>query len=322
MVVAVSKDIVKQEREALKTFFPSLYREIKGVFECIFPIIQKSLPKEDILFKSKTSGVIVNHFLNSTPQPGSYTLPGVSTRMGDMVVSNIDEVSFLYPIYGFIELNKNPITAKRVKDKIQFKTNYKGNISVYQTLGLHDLLTDDTLRFTITLREIGFWVHHQQQFYSYITSIVGGLSSYLSVLLTKSIKIGSAILVAMFIPIIALVRSREWAADGFVKSLGYGTELAEALDIIGYTVRKDSSLYNKLFDYIRKIFNVINDAIQTILPIFPVPSIKSRKKALTESDVLYENLILDQIKNILLKPCHEIDKIISQHASELFPLAN
>lgn len=311
-----TSDLVTKEKEALKTFFPSLYRSVKGTIQLILPPWTDPINSENLYFESKTSGLKTNHFLNSSPQPNAYTLPATSTRIGAMAAQLS---SIFYYLYGIIELSNNPISAKVEKNNsIKFSTSFDGRIGIFHTLGLHDMLNKDQ-RFAVSLHEIGHWINYKSSFAS-LTSIFS--ANFIGRLIQIT---GNTVALYVFFPVaiaaIAFSRAAEWRSDAFVKSVGYDKKFVEALDIIGYKKRDTTSIYNKIEDYVRVIFTHIDNIVQTVLPIGLHPSIKARKKALTESQIVYEGLILDKITDVLLKPCHELDKIISQHVQDLFPLA-
>ena len=297
-----TKSNIVSTDDHIKYFFPMLYSNLKGNIEMIFPIIA-SLDNEDTSYlNSKTSGLSSEIYLNNITDPNAWTIPGITKPIYAQFIA-VPIVNSGIIIYSIMNLLKNKIDYKLVNNNLQFTTNL--NCLMWQTRGLKTYLQDKELRYAIWLHELGHWVKFE--------------NGKLILLFAPFTAIPIINFIAIII-IIALLRSNEKNADMFVKEVGYGKQLATALETIGYKNIDNATFLIQFSKYIEIMFTKIHDVVDTWLPVTDHPSFKSRISNLREDyitihghNVLYESLLQNTIYPLLKRIIEPIDKLISDN---------
>jgi hypothetical protein len=321
----IDKRILNKD-ESIKKFFPSLWNAISGDFQTIFPVLTSRIPEEEKLWKGNTKGLNMRVMTNNSNSPNAYTLPAMQSKLGAQAATFFVPI---YILYGFIKLSDADLDGRGVNKKVNIKAPNDLSGLMWETKGLKSLIPEDNLRYAIMLHEIGHWVKYEQPFLSTTMRYVSSIAPPLAL----PFVIGS----------ILVCRSGEKKADMFVKKVGYGKELSEALSRMGYYKRNDVSAIARLGDHIRVFMLKLQDKIDDYVPfLFSHPSIKKRTTylkdnldhAIINGDIgydeyiieLYElDLIEENVKDLLLtglsKLFAPIDKLAAKHAKFLFPLS-
>ena len=298
--------------KSIEYFFPSLYNDIKGSIEVIFPLLTNNNKDEEEELNSKLIDLKTSIYTNNMVSPNAYTLPSIKTIGGSQFISlaslvDVLPATLIYSIYGLYVMSQNPLTAKLSNGKIRFNNNGNINVLMWNTRGLKDVIKDPNIRRGIYLHEIGHWVNYKPHF--------------IKLLLQSVIPLAPVLAIPCVLLGIVYARSAEWKADAFAKSVGYGKELADALDIMSYSVRKNANLYVKLNDYIKIFVLKLQNIVDQYIPLYSHPSTRKRTKVLREDfSQLNENIIVDIILPFVKKGLTPLDNLISENLKLLFPL--
>jgi len=294
---------IKNLDESMKYFFPSLWNAILGDIESIFPIIT-DIDKEDTDYlNSKTTGIDFKVYLNNDINPNAWTFPGISNVLYVQLL-HVPIANLVVVFSTIIRQMLEKINFNVKNDKINFISKIN-NAIMWETKGLKSIVQDKDIRFSIMLHEIGHWVKFE--------------AGLIATLIRPLIAIPLLNYIFIII-IIALIRSNEKQADRFVKEVGYGNQLAEALDIIGYANIRDVSINVKLNRMINIIFVKIHDVIDKYIPLSTHPSIKTRISNLSDNyiniygnNIIYENMIMDTIAPLIKKLISPIDSLLADN---------
>jgi len=318
-------EVVKKEiDEEMKYFFPTIANSIKGLFQNFLPVLSKSLPDEEKMFKQRVSNINLNIRLNDNPMPNAYTWPSIS-KIRDAQIAAIPILGNIFGITNCIIWAKN--SAKKMQnytikgDKIVFTNKF--DLLAFETKGLINKIDEDG-RVAILLHEVGHW--------AYIGNVIPGLIISTSTGLLKTVKkFQGAIVVAAPILFICnlismlFLRQAEYDADRFVKEVGYGPALINAFDEMP-KIRQNVNWYLKLQDFLMKIMIQIQNVIERFIPIAGHPSMDKRKAALADSQLtsiekqlIYEGVVADVFKNRLRPLTLKVDAMVGKKVNLILP---
>lgn len=321
-----TSDKVKNLDKSIERFFPSLWNSISGNLQYIFPIFTRQNLEEEKIFNDRSSGLKADICINNANYPDAYTIPAVSSKLAaQILLITLLPGMIVYCFYGLKRLSEAQLTAKLKDKKVVFSSPNNFRVLMWETKGLKSFIQSDDLRYAIQLHEIGHWVNYKSGFSTLLIKIIGKFIGSLIPILLPPIIIAT----------IVHARSAEWRADKFVKEMGYGKQLSDALEIMGSKRRINVSVLVKLSDIIHNLMSNIYNVLDKYIPITTHPSIEKRRKELQDSNItdiddymnmLYETSIIDftQEKIIsLVKPLFSnLDKLLADHVGDIFPLSN
>ncbi len=324
----LTEENIGLHKEELRKFFPSIWNKIKGSFQMFLPIVSTTLPNEQRMINKYIKGLNVEVRLNHDPVRNAWTSPGIESK------EVLTVLNFL-PFLGDIIWNVNAFSYIK-KTKIMEKVTAKNGIVTFpsndlkvlawQTKGLITDLDDEKLRLAIMIHEIGHWARIAP------VAVMGVF--YITYSILNSVKKNPALQVSLapilspllFLTFIAMNlsnRKAEKQADLFVKKVGYGKELAAALDRVALRPRSDISWINKIDDWVNKIFFELQNVLDKFVPfLFSYPSINKRKEYLTtEQQIFITEGVISKLSEKTLKPiCNKVDKVVAPNLHKIFPI--
>jgi Zn-dependent protease with chaperone function len=292
--------------EQMSKFFPSIWNDLKGIFQMYFPIASSINSKETQMLTSKIKGLDLEVRINASAGRNAWTLPAVESTGGATALMVTGPVGLLFFILnGMTKMSKfsNQMftQTKILPNKVVKFPELPVKFLVFETKGmLQDMAPEQ--RTAVILHELGHW--------SYIAPVLQSSTAQL-ISLVRIFPAAAPVALPFLIASIAYSREAEWKADSFAKKFGYAKELSDALQQIGLTVRQDVSWYNQVGDWITKLIMTIQNAVDLFLPIMGHPSIKRRKEALA-APALYKLL------NLAKPICNKIDAGLSGKVHKLF----
>jgi len=329
---AVGSEGKKEFDSSVQKFFPMIWNSFGGVWQILFPIATSRNKSEEIIQKKHIHNLDLNIRTNSYPGRMAYTYPSMTTAAGatfaTWVLSPAALGSIGFVLNGYKFLNKNSSLLKKAKNVngvIVFPSELKKlKILSFLSKGLMQQLKEEE-RTAILLHEIGHWVNMEPFIHKSLATALSPIARYFP-FLNLPILIGT----------IVFNRKSEWKADAFAKQVGYGNQLANALENITINTRKDAQFFQKINDYIIKFMTHISNVIDVFLPISPYPSIKKRTNELRDSEsfldnhlfqlteseliMLNEGIIKDKINEKIAPLCHAFDKNIAKQMNKIFPI--
>jgi len=318
----LTEDVKKESEEQMKKFFPSIWNSLKGNFQILVPLTTTKLTKETAIMKKYIKGLEFEVRLNHSPSRNAYTYPSVKTTGGAQLMSIPIFGALMYTAAGLAYVGKSKLLQRaRSMDGIVMFPRSDLRVLAFETKGLLTDL-DETERVAVMLHEIGHWAKINPVIGRVAISLFDLPARIASEVIPALAPLGFAISICFNL----VSRSAEKQADLFAKQMGYGNELASALDRILLRPRTDVSWFNSLGDWITKIIMTIQNIFDQVFPfLYSYPSAEKRKTYLTQEQLHLEmQAVNENIMNItmklLLPICHKLDKKIAPNLKTMFPV--
>lgn len=289
---------------SLKTYFPNSYKLLNSEHHQLFDRKLIYNKEESEYYKTKIKNLDLDVFILKDDSPNAFTIPGLDN------ISLLKTNPMEYQLLGLEVLSRHPLTANLDKGKIVFNSDIKNfKVLVFLNSGLFKAIPNKDYRLAIVLHELGHWVYIQNLIssskFETMLQIVKPIS-YTTIAASFIYDTKLLILLFAIIKIILLTvvnvknRQNEYDADNFVKEMGYGLQLQNALSLLQYKKELNKIDINNKQSFLSDLFDIIS----LLFTHHSHPPIHKRIFALNESIGM---TFFDQLISIT----QYIDKLIS-----------
>lgn len=294
MIVQAISDLIETTKIlSLQTYFPksySLLEDSNYIHKDLFGKKIRLNQTENNYYSSHIENLKIQVFEVSDSIPNAFTVPGISS------LNILKQNPYKYQTIGLKVLSQNPLTAtvNHKNNNIIFNSDINDfRILVFINSGLFKRVPNIDDRFAIILHEIGHWVYIN----NLISSIMfkklltwSEIALFGNLLVNQSLKSETTQILTLvtFIIRIALLsitniksRQSEYDADRFVKEVGRGSNLQNALSLLAYKKEfKDIQIDQNIFI---SVLTKLYDFFSIFLFTHTHPPIMNRLRELNES---------------------------------------